>query len=241
MTHAYNEILLNKAADSLGRMLDFSVHSLHINADSMLNLFTASGTAALFERGDIKIVCGMSGIELAYEILERSGADYERTNPRHTSGLSPEYWYGYAIAMLQWDHCVSFDRLSTLLPSEELIKKYISIRDDALNNLPWNADNSSRQKSLSEAATRFIDSSCELYEKKACAYRQSFSSKDTRLKRMRIKSGLSQSELAKASGIPVRTIQQYEQRQKDINHARAEYLIMLSTALHCDPSVILEN
>ena len=52
--------------------------------------------------------------------------------------------------------------------------------------------------------------------------------------------GLSQSQLAKLTGIPVRTIQQYEQGQKDINKARAEYVITLARALYCDPQQLLE-
>ena len=35
----------------------------------------------------------------------------------------------------------------------------------------------------------------------------------TNLKQKRLEAGLSQSELSKLSGVPVRTIQQYEQRQ----------------------------
>ena len=60
------------------------------------------------------------------------------------------------------------------------------------------------------------------------------------LKIARIKNGLSQSQLAKACGIPLRTIQQYEQRQKDLSRARAEYLVALSRVLGCDPASLLE-
>ena len=63
---------------------------------------------------------------------------------------------------------------------------------------------------------------------------------DTPLKIARIKNGLSQSQLAKACGIPLRTIQQYEQRQKDLSRARAEYLVALSRVLGCDPASLLE-
>ena len=66
-------------------------------------------------------------------------------------------------------------------------------------------------------------------------------SSDTALKAMRMRNGLSQSQLAKASGVPLRTIQQYEQRQKDINRARAEYIIAISAALGCEPSSLLEK
>ncbi len=64
---------------------------------------------------------------------------------------------------------------------------------------------------------------------------------ETNLKQMRRKAGLSQSKLAELSGVPVRTIQQYEQRQKNINKAQAEYLVMLAQALCCRIEELLEK
>ena len=63
----------------------------------------------------------------------------------------------------------------------------------------------------------------------------------TKLKLMRQRAGLSQSELAEASGVPLRTIQQYEQRQKSINKAQAEYLVMLARALCCEVEELMEK
>ena len=63
----------------------------------------------------------------------------------------------------------------------------------------------------------------------------------TNLKRMRQKAGFSQSELAAVSGVPVRTIQQYEQRQKNINKAQVEYLLMLAQALCCRVEDLVEK
>lgn len=40
--------------------------------------------------------------------------------------------------------------------------------------------------------------------------------------------------------VPLRTIQQYEQKQKNINHARADYVIRLAKALYCRPEDLLE-
>ncbi len=63
----------------------------------------------------------------------------------------------------------------------------------------------------------------------------------TNLKRMRQKAGLSQIELAVISGVPIRTIQQYEQRQKNINKAQVEYLLMLAQALCCRVEDLVEK
>ena len=62
----------------------------------------------------------------------------------------------------------------------------------------------------------------------------------TKLQSCRKRVGLSQSGLAAASGVPLRTIQQYEQRQKNINHARACQVAALAHALCCQVEDLLE-
>ena len=64
---------------------------------------------------------------------------------------------------------------------------------------------------------------------------------ETNLKLLRKKAGLSQRELADLSSVPVRTIQQYEQRQKNINKAQAEYLVMLAKVLCCEVEDLMEK
>lgn len=51
---------------------------------------------------------------------------------------------------------------------------------------------------------------------------------------------LSQRELAEKADVPLRTIQQYEQKQKNINHARVDYVIRLAQALYCRPDDLME-
>ena len=54
------------------------------------------------------------------------------------------------------------------------------------------------------------------------------------LKFMREDKGMSQTELAKASGVSLRAIQAYEQGYKDINKAQVITVLQLSEALECD-------
>ena len=64
--------------------------------------------------------------------------------------------------------------------------------------------------------------------------------RQSRLKAYRTLLGMSQKELADKTEIPVRTIQQYEQKQKNINRAQVDYLIRLSKVLYCEPEDLLE-
>ena len=144
MTHAYDRICLDRAADTLGRMLDYSVYSLHYDIASMMDLFIASGLAALFEHGDIRVIAGMSGIELAYEVLERSGLSYDRTTPRHTISLSAEYWCGYALASIQWASAWSFDHVLKSFSAAAFTAEFGKKRIEFLDSLPLNISNSER-------------------------------------------------------------------------------------------------
>lgn len=62
----------------------------------------------------------------------------------------------------------------------------------------------------------------------------------TRLKELRIKSGLSQSELAIAGGVNYRMLQDYEQGRKDLSHAKADMVVRLSHVLGCSVEELIE-
>lgn len=55
----------------------------------------------------------------------------------------------------------------------------------------------------------------------------------TALKTMRESRGMSQSQLAKRSGISIRIIQHYEQGFRDINNAKVTTVVKLAEALDC--------
>ena len=65
--------------------------------------------------------------------------------------------------------------------------------------------------------------------------------KDTNLKRIRTSYSCSQAELSKRSGVSLRSIQMYEQRNKDINKASATALYRISKVLGCTIEDLLEK
>ena len=64
---------------------------------------------------------------------------------------------------------------------------------------------------------------------------------DTNLKRIRMLYGCTQAELAKRSNVSLRSIQMYEQRNKDINKASAETVLSLAKVLGCTMEDLLET
>lgn len=124
---------------------------------------------------------------------------------------SPEYWAGWALAYYQWECNLSFRRITDAVSITEIIALYMPYHEMDIR--------------------QFSDKMNELIRER---------SPMSRLKLLREKVGLSQSALAAASGVPVRTIQQYEQRRKNINKAQAETLVALSKALYCRIEDLLE-
>ena len=64
---------------------------------------------------------------------------------------------------------------------------------------------------------------------------------ETKLKWIRTMRGLSQSQLARAAGVSVRAIQNYEQRQRRIDLATGTVLYRLATALEVTMEKLLEH
>ena len=64
---------------------------------------------------------------------------------------------------------------------------------------------------------------------------------DTNLKRIRMSYGCTQAELAERSGVSLRSIQMYEQRNKDINKASAETVYRISKVLGCTMEDLIEK
>ncbi len=64
---------------------------------------------------------------------------------------------------------------------------------------------------------------------------------ETKLQKLRVKKGFSQGSLAAVSGVPIRTIQCYEQQTRPIDGARLDTLCDISLALGCKIEDILES
>ena len=64
--------------------------------------------------------------------------------------------------------------------------------------------------------------------------------RETNLKRIRKTAGMSQKELAELSGVSVRQIQLFEQRQRDINRTKAIDVVKLGRVLGCKVEDLLQ-
>ena len=202
--NAYSRLYLEKTQVSLGCMLHYAVYELGLDAGWFYRMFLNSGIAHAFGIGEPKYTVGMSGIELAQEVIRASTGKYPDTKTAGIFDRTPEFWAGWAVAYYEWCTATPFERIEQLVPITEIIEMY---------NPYHEAD-----------VTRFADSLDSMILRRQT---------DSRLARLRDYANLSQKALAERSGVSVRMIEQYEQGRKDIDHASAATVYNLSRALNC--------
>ena len=211
-THAYQEIYLNKAQAALGDAFDYAISTCRIPGDDFVRLFSASSVSRRMENGEPALLAGKSGIEIAADVMLESTGKQLDIAPQEHFGRSREYWIGWAVCYYQWWSARSFSDIFKVLSYDDLANMYYPLHE---------AD-----------VSKFVDIADE-------KIRVHF--KDTNLKRIRSSYGCTQAELAKRSGVTLRSIQMYEQRNKDINKASADALYRISKVLGCSMESLLEK
>lgn len=212
MMNAYDSGLVNNAQLRLGWMLDFAVNVYGYELNRFYNMFLRSDYSDRFAVGDASVIEGHSGRELAYLILETENSGIEQIENNRYLERSREFWTGWSLAYFQWETSLRFGEIEDFCNILEVRDMYNPFHEMDI--------------------TQFCDRMKELYISR---------NPDSQLKKIRKIAGLSQKDLAERTGIPLRTIQQYEQKQKNINHARVDYLISLSHELSCDIEMLVEK
>lgn len=213
MINAYDKVYLLGAKKNLGRMMDFAVHEMGFPAAEFWDLFLTSGVADAFGSGASRLLAGMSGIELAYEVLDRAKRRYRRIrNPICAAEKSPEYWAGWALAHYQWQRGLSFAEIDLVASFDDVVNMYSPYHEMDIS--------------------QFVDELDRLYRSAHPV---------TNLRRARERAGLSQGELAEYAGVSVRTIQEFEQRRKNINKAQLDTVYPLARALYTTVEALIER
>lgn len=212
MIHAYQEIYLSKAQASLGDAFDYAINTCHIPGSDFIKLFVASSISARLEKGEPAYLAGKSGIEIAVDIVLESTGKLLEDEPQEHIGRSCAYWIGWAVCYYQWFSARSFNDIFDVFSYDDLSNMYYKLHEADISKFVYIADEKMHEHF-----------------------------KDTNLKRFRRSYGCTQSELAKRSGVSLRSIQMYEQRKKDINKANAIALYSISKVLGCSMESLIEK
>lgn len=212
MTHAYQEMYLNKAQSVLGDAIDYAVNTCGISGSDFIKLFLASTICRRMENGEPTYLAGKSGIEIVREVFFETTGKEITNEPQEHFGRSKEYWIGWAVAYYQWYSSRKYSEIFKVLSFEELQQMYYTLHEADIS--------------------KFVD----IADARIKEY-----FKDTNLKRLRVVYGCTQAELAQKSDVSLRSIQMYEQRNKDINKASVETIYRIAKALGCALEDLIEK
>ena len=212
MTHAYQEIYLSKAQAVLGDAFDYAINSCNLSGEAFIKMFIASSVSKKIENGEPAYIAGKSGIEIVMEIVFETIGKELNIEHQESIGRSREYWIGWAVAYYQWHSGRKFSDIFRVLTFEDLQNMYHTLHEADI--------------------TKFVD---------IVDARIKASFPDTNLKRIRTAYGCTQAELAKRSGVSLRSIQMYEQRNKDINKASVETMYRIAKVLGCPVEDLIEK
>jgi len=208
---AYPETLLPNARSQLADAADYAVVDLGVPIDEFFSLFASSDWARRIERGDRSTVLGISGIELAQNVLADKTGEHEFKTARESLRRTKAYWTGWVLAYYQWKSNRTFREILRALPASTIEQMYGVYHEAPEERFAATADDILNEKIP-----------------------------ETRLKRIRSAYGCSQSRLSQMSGVGLRSIQMYEQRRKDINKAEAKSVLRMARALGCEIEDIME-
>ncbi|MCF0262824.1 MAG: helix-turn-helix transcriptional regulator [Sphaerochaetaceae bacterium] len=212
MMHAYNDVFLDDAMSVLGEAVEYAVLCLKMDGQEFLDLFCASGIALEFGKGNTLYLSGMSGSELSYKILDRVG--YRHINEfleLEHIDYPKEYWVGWILAYYQWKSGLSFEVICDQLKYNQIINMYGVLHE---------ADPDKAFEVFNDAV---------------------HISNETSLAKIRKRCALTQAELAQQTGLSIRSIQLFEQKQTDISHAQYNHLKALARVLKCDIDDLIDK
>lgn len=212
MIHAYQETYLSKAQSVLGDAFDYAVNTCDINGNEFVKLFIVSSVSKRMENGELTYLIGKSGIEIVREILLETKGQSIQIEAKESFGRSKEYWIGWAVAYYQWCTDRRYREIFKVLTFEDLQKMYYTLHEADIS--------------------KFVD--IVDARMKECL-------SETNLKRLRVSYGCTQAELSERSGVSLRSIQMYEQRNKDINKAGADTIYRLAKVLGCTMEDLIER
>lgn len=134
MIHAYSELYLEKAQVALGDMLHYAVYDLKMDLTRFYKMFLSSGIARSFGNGEPAYTVGMSGYELAMNVIHSVTGNYPDVMPEYAYHKTPEYWTGWAVAYYEWYSSTPFDRIEEKVPIREIIEMYDPYHEEDITN-----------------------------------------------------------------------------------------------------------
>lgn len=201
MIRAYDEMYVEGAMLRLGDMLEYACLDCGYDPDSFWKMFIQSGFARRFEIGDVSIVAGKSGPELAFMVLYAIDHIRSFQEPKWREERSDLYWCGWVLAYFQWYENKTFREIWNSISIRMLQKMYVTLHEADISKIIDEMRRMIKQKRKSSVQT------------------------------LRLIRGLTQQELAEMAHMTVSQLQRIEYGERKVENLTLKTAIALANAL----------
>lgn len=201
MIRAYDEMYVEGAMLRMGDMLEYACLDCGYDPDGFWKMFIYSGLSRRFENGDVSVVAGKSGPELAYMVLHNVDHRQNFPNPAWREDRSHLYWSGWVLAYFQWHENLTFTEIWNSISIRMLQKMYPTLHEADI--------------------TKAVDAMAGMMK----------STRKSTIHNLRLIRGLTQQELADRAHMTVSQLQRIEYGERKIENLSLKTAIALSKAL----------
>lgn len=201
MIRAYDKIYLNGAMNRLGDMLEYASLDLGFDPDAFFKIFLDSTVARRFEVGDVSIISGRSGPEIANIVLKETDFKYCDVEPTWREDKSDIYWSGWILAYFEWYTNIPFRVLWRNITIRKLRKVYPTLHEAGITKI------TAELKSMLKGIRK---------------------NKISDIRKIR---GWTQRQLANMSGMSVSQLQRLESGERKVENLTLKTAVSLASAL----------
>lgn len=209
--NAYYDGYLTEAQETLGNMMEYAINICNIAPESFYTMFLNSGIAGEFEKGNPRVVAGMTGGELAKEVIFKITGKERTEEEVYDLDKTPEFWTGWILAYYQWKIGRSFRKINEYLSINDILCMYPTHHE---------AD-----------VSKFVDTAEKIFRRKHTK---------TYLCSRREMMNYSKSRLADESSVSIEIIDKLENDFTTIWNTDVSSLYRLAKVLKCDIDELLE-
>lgn len=206
MIHAYDENYVEGAMIRMGDMLEYACLDLGYDPDGFFKMFILSGIARRFQIGDVSVVAGKSGPELAQLILSDVDHVNDFKEPLWREYRSDLYWCGWAIAYFQWYEKKTFEEIWNSISIRMMQKMYPTLHEADISKTVDTMKNMLIQGRKSSVQT------------------------------LRLTRGMTQQELAEAAHMSISQLQRIEYGERQVENLTLKTALALARALGVEVS-----
>lgn len=129
--HAYSELYIQDAQKNIAWAFEYGVLKLHYTLEEFIQHWLDFKYIDLIETGNPKYIAGMSGIELARLVTNRTDEPVEHLEYYP----SENFWTGWIASYYQWLRNAKYKNIFSKMTATDFLSVYKTMHEEDINRM----------------------------------------------------------------------------------------------------------